>query len=58
MLSAAKHLLFLIENKQKPIPRSTRDERVGVFSSSPLLGLAGVSPMIPRPSTINGRNGA
>jgi hypothetical protein len=29
MLSAAKHLLFLVENKQKQIPRSARDDAVG-----------------------------
>jgi hypothetical protein len=29
MLSAAKHLLFLVENKQKQIPRFARDDIVG-----------------------------
>jgi hypothetical protein len=31
MLSAAKHLLFLVENKQKQIPRCARDDMVGTF---------------------------
>jgi len=31
MLSAAKHLLFLTESKQKQIPRSARDDMVGAF---------------------------
>jgi len=31
MLSAAKHLLFLVENKQKQIPRSARDDMVAAF---------------------------
>ena len=29
--SAAKHLLFLVENKQKQIPRSARDDMVAAF---------------------------
>jgi hypothetical protein len=29
-----KHLLFPIENKQKQIPRSARDDIVGAFFSS------------------------
>jgi hypothetical protein len=34
MLSAAKHLLFLVENKQKQIPRCARDDIFGtVFIS-------------------------
>jgi hypothetical protein len=28
-----KHLLFLVENQQKQIPRSARDDVVGAFSS-------------------------
>jgi len=31
MLSGTKHLLFLVENKQKQIPRSTRDDTVEAF---------------------------
>ena len=42
MLSVAKHLLFLIENKQKQILRSTGDDIVGALFSR-ALGLAGVS---------------
>jgi len=34
MLSGAKHLLFVVENKQKQIPRSARDDIVGAFFSS------------------------
>ena len=37
MLRAAKHLLFLIENKQKQILRSAQDDMLGGFFSS-LLG--------------------
>jgi hypothetical protein len=37
MLSAAKHLLFLVENKQKQIPRSARDDIVGAFFISLLI---------------------
>jgi hypothetical protein len=40
MLSAAKHLLFLVENKHKQIPlplMRDRDDLVGAFFSS-LLG--------------------
>jgi len=37
MLSAAKHLVFLIENKQKQILRSAQDDMLGGFFSS-LLG--------------------
>ena len=34
MLRAAKHLLFLIENKQKQILRSAQDDMLGgIFSS-------------------------
>jgi hypothetical protein len=31
MLSAAKHLLFLVENREKQIPRFARDDIVGPF---------------------------
>jgi hypothetical protein len=31
MLSGARHLLFLIENKQKQILRFAQDDRIGVF---------------------------
>jgi hypothetical protein len=34
MLSAAKHLLFLIENKQQQIPRFARHDSVGRFSAA------------------------
>jgi hypothetical protein len=34
MLGAAKHLLFLIENKQKQILRSAQDDGGGGFFSS------------------------
>jgi len=34
MLSVTKHLLFLIENKQKQIPRSARDDIVEAFFSN------------------------
>jgi hypothetical protein len=34
MLSAAKHLLFLVENKQKQILRSAQDDMVGAFSAA------------------------
>jgi hypothetical protein len=34
MLSGAKHLLFLVENKEKQIPRFARDDMVGAFFSS------------------------
>jgi len=34
MLSVAKHLLFLIENNQKRILRSARDDTVGGSLSS------------------------
>ena len=38
MLSTAKHLLFLVENKQKQIPRFARDDIVeGFFSSLPVF---------------------
>jgi len=37
MLSAAKHLLFLIENKQKQILRCAQDDMLGVFFSSLLV---------------------
>jgi hypothetical protein len=43
MLSAAKHLLFLIENKQKQILRSAQDDMLGGFFSS-VLQVVGVSP--------------
>ena len=39
MLSVAKHLLFLIENKQKQIPRSARDDIDEAFFIS-LLSMA------------------
>jgi len=38
MLSAAKHLLFDIENKEKQIPRSARDDIAGGFFDN-LLGI-------------------
>jgi hypothetical protein len=34
MLSAAKHLFFLIENKQKQILRSAQDDTAGGFFRS------------------------
>jgi len=34
MLSLAKHELFPVENEQKQIPRSARDDMVGAFSSA------------------------
>ena len=34
MLSAAKHLLYLIENKQKQILRFAQDDMQGAFFSS------------------------
>ena len=37
MLSAAKHLLFPIENKQKQIPLFARDDIVGSLFSSLLI---------------------
>jgi hypothetical protein len=38
MLSAAKHLLFLVENKQKQIPRFARDDNAGgLFIGLPRL---------------------
>jgi hypothetical protein len=43
MLSAAKHLLFLVENKQKQIPRSARDDAGALFIS--LLRLASLYSM-------------
>jgi hypothetical protein len=39
MLSAAKHLLFLIGNKQKQILRSAQDDVGGGFFSSHLVVL-------------------
>jgi hypothetical protein len=33
MLSGAKHLLFLVESKQKQIPRLARDDIGGLFIS-------------------------
>jgi hypothetical protein len=39
MLSVAKHLLFLVEGKQKQIPRSARDDtRRGLFHQPARLG--------------------
>jgi hypothetical protein len=39
MLSVAKHLLFLVENKQKQIPRFARDDnRRGLFISLLVAG--------------------
>jgi hypothetical protein len=38
MLSGAKHLPFLVENKQKQIPNFARDDIVGAF----LIGLLGI----------------
>jgi hypothetical protein len=38
MLSAAKHLLFLVQNKQKQLPlppRRDRDDMVGPFFQQP-----------------------
>jgi hypothetical protein len=32
-VNSAKHLLFLVENKQKQIPRSAWDDMVGRLSS-------------------------
>jgi len=37
MLSAPKHLLFLIENKQKAVLRSAQDNMLGGFFSSLLV---------------------
>ena len=37
MLSAAKHLLFLVENKQKQILRSAQDYSVGGFFQAACL---------------------
>jgi hypothetical protein len=34
MLSVAKHLLFLLENKQKQILRSAQDDMVEAFFSN------------------------
>jgi hypothetical protein len=34
MLSAAKHLLYLMESKQKQIPRSAQNDMLGHFSAS------------------------
>ena len=41
----AKHLLFLVENKQKQIPRSARDDIVGAFFIS-LQGWRDILPFI------------
>jgi hypothetical protein len=46
MLSAAKHLVFLIENKQKQILRSAQDDMLGGFFSSLLVDLRfGTGPL-------------
>jgi hypothetical protein len=36
MLTAAKHLLFVVENEQKQIPRFARDDMAGAFFHQPL----------------------
>jgi tetratricopeptide (TPR) repeat protein len=43
MLSGAKHPLFLVENQQKQIPHSARDDRVGALFRSLLETLGWVS---------------
>jgi hypothetical protein len=39
MLGAAKHLLFLVENKQKQIPRCARDDIIEASSQQPVWKL-------------------
>jgi hypothetical protein len=51
MLSIAKHLLFLVENKQKQIPRFVRDDnRWDLFHRPASLGVHRASPPTVRSS--------
>jgi hypothetical protein len=58
ILSAAKHLLFLVESKQKQIPRFARDDMIGGSFSGlldsresvdSLLGRTDAAPLIQPP---------